>query len=154
MENSNSPDVAFEAMACGLPVIASSKSGAAELLPDCDAGLVYRDDKLHGSGAILRYVHGLAEEPGALVPGHNRVTTGRRSGKRKSSRTVRFGTPLIGADDDRRGHIRMKVTMHEDNPRLGESNRARMILWIISQIERLRVRKREDIVKNRIEVGE
>ena len=36
-----SPDVAFEAMACGLPVIASTKSGAAELLPDCDAGLVY-----------------------------------------------------------------------------------------------------------------
>jgi UDP-glucose:(heptosyl)LPS alpha-1,3-glucosyltransferase len=36
-----SPDVAFEAMACGLPVIASNKSGAAELLPDCDAGLVY-----------------------------------------------------------------------------------------------------------------
>jgi len=36
-----SPDVVFEAMACGLPVIASTKSGAAELLPDCDAGLVY-----------------------------------------------------------------------------------------------------------------
>jgi len=36
-----SPDVAFEAMACGLPVIASDKSGAAELLADCDAGLVY-----------------------------------------------------------------------------------------------------------------
>jgi UDP-glucose:(heptosyl)LPS alpha-1,3-glucosyltransferase len=36
-----SPDVAFEAMACGLPVIASTRSGVAELLPDCDAGLVY-----------------------------------------------------------------------------------------------------------------
>jgi UDP-glucose:(heptosyl)LPS alpha-1,3-glucosyltransferase len=36
-----SPDIALEAMACGLPVIASTKSGAAELLPDCDAGLVY-----------------------------------------------------------------------------------------------------------------
>ena len=36
-----SPDVPFEAMACGLPVIASTKSGAAELLPDCNAGLVY-----------------------------------------------------------------------------------------------------------------
>jgi UDP-glucose:(heptosyl)LPS alpha-1,3-glucosyltransferase len=36
-----SPDVALDAMACGVPVIASSKSGAAELLADCDAGLVY-----------------------------------------------------------------------------------------------------------------
>jgi len=36
-----SPSVPFEAMACGLPVIASAKCGAAELLPDCDAGLVY-----------------------------------------------------------------------------------------------------------------
>jgi UDP-glucose:(heptosyl)LPS alpha-1,3-glucosyltransferase len=36
-----SPEAPFEAMACGLPVIASTKSGAAELLPDCDAGLVY-----------------------------------------------------------------------------------------------------------------
>ncbi len=35
-----SPDVAFEAMASTLPVIASTKSGAAELLQDCDAGLV------------------------------------------------------------------------------------------------------------------
>ena len=36
-----SPDIPFEAMACGLPVVASTKSGAAELLPECDAGLVY-----------------------------------------------------------------------------------------------------------------
>jgi UDP-glucose:(heptosyl)LPS alpha-1,3-glucosyltransferase len=36
-----SPEIPFEAMACGLPVISSTKSGAAELLPECDAGLVY-----------------------------------------------------------------------------------------------------------------
>ena len=36
-----SPTTPFEAMACGLPVIASSRSGVAELLPDCDAGFVY-----------------------------------------------------------------------------------------------------------------
>jgi len=36
-----SPSVPFEAMACGLPVIASAKCGAAELLPDCEAGFVY-----------------------------------------------------------------------------------------------------------------
>ena len=34
------PDVALEAMACALPVITSTKSGAAELLHDHDAGLV------------------------------------------------------------------------------------------------------------------
>ena len=36
-----SPELPFEAMSCGLPVIASSRSGVAELLADCDAGLVY-----------------------------------------------------------------------------------------------------------------
>src|SRR4029077_5382599 len=34
------PDVAREAMACTLPVITSTKSGAASLLQECDGGLV------------------------------------------------------------------------------------------------------------------
>ena len=36
-----SPELPFEAMSCEVPVIASTKSGAAEILSDCDAGLVY-----------------------------------------------------------------------------------------------------------------
>ena len=35
-----SPDTALEAMACGLPVITSTKSGAAELVREHDCGLV------------------------------------------------------------------------------------------------------------------
>lgn len=35
-----SPDVALEAMACALPVITSTKAGVAELLQECDGGLV------------------------------------------------------------------------------------------------------------------
>ena len=49
-----SPEVPFEAMACGLPVIASTKSGAAELLPSCDAGLVYPAGDVAGLAAHMQ----------------------------------------------------------------------------------------------------
>ena len=49
-----SPDVAFEAMASTLPVIASTKSGAAELLQECDAGLVYAPGDAAGLAAHMQ----------------------------------------------------------------------------------------------------
>ena len=36
------PNAALEAMACGLPVVTSTKSGAAELVAEHDAGFVVR----------------------------------------------------------------------------------------------------------------
>lgn len=52
-----SPDVPFEAMACGVPVIASTKSGAAELLLDCDAGLVYPASDVAALAAHMQTLH-------------------------------------------------------------------------------------------------
>ena len=49
-----SPHVAFEAMASTLPVIASTKSGAAELLRECDAGLVYPAGDAAGLAAHMQ----------------------------------------------------------------------------------------------------
>lgn len=47
-------EVALEAMACGLPVIASTKSGAAELVRDHDAGLVCDALDINGIAAHMR----------------------------------------------------------------------------------------------------
>ena len=49
-----SPVAAQEAMACGLAVVASSTSGAAELLRDNDAGLVCAPDDSAGLAAQMR----------------------------------------------------------------------------------------------------
>ena len=48
------PNAALEAMACGLPVITSTKSGAAELVLEHDAGLVCPSDDLAGLIAHMR----------------------------------------------------------------------------------------------------
>jgi len=49
-----SPDCAFEAMACALPVIASAKSGAAELLHEHEGGLVCPSGDVAGLAAHMR----------------------------------------------------------------------------------------------------
>jgi UDP-glucose:(heptosyl)LPS alpha-1,3-glucosyltransferase len=49
-----SPDTAIEAMACGLPVVTSTKSGAAALLHEHDGGLVCASDDVEGLAAHLR----------------------------------------------------------------------------------------------------
>ncbi|HVO90480.1 MAG TPA: glycosyltransferase [Casimicrobiaceae bacterium] len=48
------PNAALEAMACGLPVITSTKSGAAELVLDHDAGLVCPSRDIAGLAAHMR----------------------------------------------------------------------------------------------------
>jgi len=48
------PNAALEAMACGLPVITSTKSGAAELVVEHDAGLVCPSDDVAGLVAHMR----------------------------------------------------------------------------------------------------
>jgi UDP-glucose:(heptosyl)LPS alpha-1,3-glucosyltransferase len=49
-----SPDVALEAMACALPVITSTKSGAASLLQECDGGLVCPSGDVAALAAHMR----------------------------------------------------------------------------------------------------
>lgn len=49
-----SPDTAIEAMACGLPVVTSTKSGAASLLHEHDGGLVCASDDVEEFAAHLR----------------------------------------------------------------------------------------------------
>ncbi len=48
------PNAALEAMACALPVITSTKSGAAELVVESDAGLVCRSRDAAGLAAHMR----------------------------------------------------------------------------------------------------
>lgn len=48
------PNAALEAMACGLPVITSTKSGAAELVREHDAGLVCASRDVAGLAAHMR----------------------------------------------------------------------------------------------------
>ncbi len=48
------PNAALEAMACGLPVVTTTKSGAAELLQEHDAGLVCRAGDAAGLAAHMR----------------------------------------------------------------------------------------------------
>ena len=48
------PDSTLEAMACGLPVVTSTKSGAAELLLEHDAGLVCPAGDVAGLAAQMR----------------------------------------------------------------------------------------------------
>ena len=48
------PNAALEAMACGLPVVTSTKSGAAELVREHDAGLVCPSRDVAGLAAHLR----------------------------------------------------------------------------------------------------
>jgi UDP-glucose:(heptosyl)LPS alpha-1,3-glucosyltransferase len=49
-----SPDTALEAMACGLPVIASTKSGVAELLDEHRCGLAFASTDVAALGAHMR----------------------------------------------------------------------------------------------------
>jgi len=49
-----SPDLAQEAMACGLPAITSTKSGIADLLQECDGGLVCPSGDVAGLVAHLQ----------------------------------------------------------------------------------------------------
>jgi UDP-glucose:(heptosyl)LPS alpha-1,3-glucosyltransferase len=48
------PNAALEAMACGLPIVTSTKSGAAELVREHDAGLVCPSRDVAGLAAHLR----------------------------------------------------------------------------------------------------
>ena len=48
------PNAALEAMACGLPVVTSTKSGAAELVREHDAGLVCPSRDVAGLAAHMR----------------------------------------------------------------------------------------------------
>jgi len=48
------PNAALEAMACGLPVITSTKSGAAELVTEFDAGLVCESRNVSALAAHMR----------------------------------------------------------------------------------------------------
>ena len=48
------PNAALEAMACGLPVITSTKSGAAELVQEYDAGLVCRSRDVAGLASHMQ----------------------------------------------------------------------------------------------------
>ena len=56
-----SPCTVFEAMACGLPVVTSTKSGAAELLQEHDAGLICPSGD---AAALAAHLHKL-QEPSA-----------------------------------------------------------------------------------------
>jgi len=49
-----SPDVALEAMACGLPVIATTKSGVAELMHEHECGLAYPSRDVAALAAHMR----------------------------------------------------------------------------------------------------
>jgi UDP-glucose:(heptosyl)LPS alpha-1,3-glucosyltransferase len=53
-----SPDTALEAMACGLPVIASTKSGVAELLDEHQCGLAFPSTDV---AALVAHMRSLAE---------------------------------------------------------------------------------------------
>jgi len=53
-----SPDTALEAMACGLPVIASTKSGVAELLDEHQCGLAFPSTDV---AALVAHMHSLAD---------------------------------------------------------------------------------------------
>jgi len=55
-----SPDVALEAMACALPVITSTKSGAASLLQECDGGLVCPSGDVAALAAHMRLLQDAA----------------------------------------------------------------------------------------------
>ncbi len=59
-----SPDVALEAMACSLPVIASAKSGAAELLDEYNGGFVYPSGDTAGLVAHMRALQDPATRAG------------------------------------------------------------------------------------------
>jgi UDP-glucose:(heptosyl)LPS alpha-1,3-glucosyltransferase len=48
------PNAALEAMACGLPVVTTSKSGAAELVQEYDAGMVCASRDVAGLAAHMR----------------------------------------------------------------------------------------------------
>jgi UDP-glucose:(heptosyl)LPS alpha-1,3-glucosyltransferase len=49
-----SPDTVFEAMACGLPVVTGTKSGAASLLEKQGGGLACRSDDVEGFATHMR----------------------------------------------------------------------------------------------------
>src|SRR5262249_49719699 len=49
-----SPTTALHAMACGLPIVASSKSGAAELAREHDAGLVCASNDVPALASHMR----------------------------------------------------------------------------------------------------
>jgi UDP-glucose:(heptosyl)LPS alpha-1,3-glucosyltransferase len=49
-----SPDTVLEAMACGLPVVTSTKSGAASLLDEHGGGLACRSDDVEGFAAHMQ----------------------------------------------------------------------------------------------------
>jgi UDP-glucose:(heptosyl)LPS alpha-1,3-glucosyltransferase len=62
------PNAALEAMACGLPIVTTTKSGAAELVGEHDAGLVFTSRDV---AALAAHMRTLADPATRARMGHN-----------------------------------------------------------------------------------
>ena len=69
---------------------------------------------------------------------------------------IRLGAckPGVRRYDDRRRHIGVQMAIHGNNARLREGHGTAFSARIVSEVERPRLRKRENVVKNRIEIRE
>ena len=83
-----------------------------------------------------------------------RAPTGTFS-RRKLPSAAHLRVVTVGDDQDVRPHLRVHVAEHLDDARREQADRAWLLaLLVAAEVERLRRRRREDVVKKRIGVGE
>src|SRR5450755_171787 len=100
----------------------------------------------------LSHLHGLPEEAGRPVPSHDRIATRGHVVKRKAAGGVCPGAPLIGADYDGGGHVRMQMTVYKDDAWLVECYRTGVIFRVVTQVKGLGLRQGENIVEDGIPI--